>query len=255
MFPHLEKICRWVYFIGNARKIIVKYLKFNIVSALFASVLFCSCSQEHQAPPLEQMELTARFFKSIENKWSDAAIRQADKLLTMDRDASYITSLIAIQEANDTVLAAQNALDEGNISRSIEIIRAGRRKHSNNRTFSEVYPKISQLRNAQKLFRALQRAKNASAMRSARIAAKAGLSMNITPELEAFLIDYEVRGKKLAAREKAAAVAKEQAAREAALAAKAAEKRRKITEEKFSQETARKAAEGERVRKNNQFPQ
>ena len=79
--------------------------------------------------------------------------------------------------------------------------------------------------------------------------------MNITPELEKFLTDYEMRGMKLAEREKREAAARELAARETALAAQVAEKERKISEEKFSQETARKAAEGERVRKDNQFPQ
>lgn len=233
----------------------MKHLNFNIIVLLLAAMLFCSCKKEHQVPPLEQMELTARFFKSVESSRPEIAIRQADKLLALDPDASYITSLLSIQEANDTVAAAQKALNRQDISGAVEIIRAGRRKHSNNRTFSEVYPKISQLRNAQKLFRALARAKNASAMRSARIAAKAGLSMNITPELEKFLAEYEVRGTKLAAKEKAEAAAKELAAKEEALKAQTAEKERRISEKKFSQETARKAAEGERARKDNQFPQ
>ena len=233
----------------------MKYFSFNILSVLLAAMAFCGCKKEHQVPPLEQMELTARFFNSIKNRHPEVAVRQANKLLMLDPDASYITSLIAIQEANDTILAAQKALDKRDINRALEIIRAGRSKYADNRTFSEVYPKISQLRNAQKLFRSMARAKNASAMRSARIAAKAGLSMNITPELEKFLTDYEMRGMKLAEREKREAAARELAARETALAAQVAEKERKISEEKFSQETARKAAEGERVRKDNQFPQ
>ena len=233
----------------------MKYFSFNILSVLLAAMAFCGCKKEHQVPPLEQMELTARFFNSIKNRHPEVAVRQANKLLVLDPDASYITSLIAIQEANDTILAAQKALDKRDINRALEIIRAGRSKYADNRTFSEVYPKISQLRNAQKLFRSMARAKNASAMRSARIAAKAGLSMNITPELEKFLTDYEMRGMKLAEREKREAAARELAARETALAAQVAEKERKISEEKFSQETARKAAEGERVRKDNQFPQ
>ena len=233
----------------------MKYLNFNIATAVLTAILFCACDKPHQAPPLEQMELTARFFKSIENKRSDAAVRQAQKLLSLDPDATYITNFIAIQEANDTIAAAQNALDRGDINKAVEIIRSGRRKHTENQTFSEVYPKVFQLRNARKLFKAMQRAKNASAMRGARIAAKAGLSMNITPELEKFLNAYETRGAKLAAAEKAQATAKEQAAKAAAKAAKAAEKKRKISEEKFSQETARKAAEGERLRQSNKFPQ
>ena len=232
----------------------MKYWKLNIWTALLAAITFCGCNEEHQPPPLEQMELTARFFQSVENQRADAAIRQAEKLLSLDPDASYIKNLIAIQQANDTITAAQQALNRNDVQRAVEIIRAGRRKHTGNRTFSEVYPKVSQLRNAQKLFTALKRAKNASAMRGARIAAKAGLSMNITPELEKFLSDYELRGTKLAAAEKAQAAAKERAAKAAAQAAKVAEQKRKLSEKKFSQETARKAAEGERLRKDNKFP-
>ncbi len=238
----------------KTRKYIVNCFKFNIWAALLAAMIFCGCNEEHQAPPLEQMELTARFFNSVENQRADTAIRQAEKLLSLDPDASYIKNLIAIQQANDTIAAAQQALNGNDVQRAVEIIRAGRRKHSTNRTFSEVYPKVSQLRNAKKLFAALNKARNASAMRGARIAAKAGLSMNITPELEKFLSDYEARGTKLAAIEKAQAAAKERAAKAAAQAAKDAEQKRKISEKKFSQETASKAAEGERLRKNSKFP-
>ena len=233
----------------------MKYLRFDILSAVLLAVVFAGCSEPHQEPPLEQMELTARFFKSIENRRSDTAIRQAQKLLSLAPDASYIHSLISIQEANDTIVAAQNALDRGDIDQAVEIVRAGRRKHADNATFTEVYPKISQLRNAKKLFAALSRAKNASAMRGARIAAKAGLSMNLTPELEKFLLDYEARGTKLAAKEKADAAAKEKAAKKAAAVAKADEQKRRISEKKFSQETAKKSAEGERLRRDNKFPQ
>ena len=233
----------------------MKYLNLNILGVMLAGLFFAGCNEPHKAPPLEQMELTARFFNSIRNRRSDAAIRQANKLIALDPDASYISSLISIQEANDTIADAQKALNKGDINKTIEIVRAGRRKHADNATFAEVYPKVSQLRNAQKLFLAMSRAKNASAMRGARIAAKAGLSMNLTPELEKFLIEYEARGTKLAAKEKADAAAKELAAKKAAAKAAADEKQRKISEKKFSHETAEKSAEGERLRRDNKFPQ
>lgn len=233
----------------------MKYLNLNILGAILAGLFFAGCNEPHKAPPLEQMELTARFFNSIRNRRSDAAIRQANKLLAIDPDATYISNFIAIQEANDTIAEAQKALNNGDINKTVEIVRAGRRKHADNITFAEVYPKVSQLRNAKKLFQALSRAKNASAMRGARIAAKAGLSMNLTPELEKFLLEYEARGTKLAAKEKADAAAKERAAKRAAAKAAADEKQRKISEQKFSQETAKKSAEGERLRQNSKFPQ
>ena len=53
------------------------------------------------------------------------------------------------------------------------------------------YPKLVQLRNAEKLLIAMKNAKNASAMRGARIAARAGLSRNLTPQLRKYLQEYE----------------------------------------------------------------
>ena len=79
--------------------------------------------------------------------------------------------------------------------------------------------------------------------------------MNLTPELEKYLSDYELRGAALAAREKAMVMAAERAAREAALKAKVDEKKRQANEARFVRETAEKTAEGERLRRENRFPE
>ncbi|MBE6391012.1 MAG: hypothetical protein E7042_02265 [Lentisphaerae bacterium] len=232
----------------------MKNLFFNITAALMIAAIVSGCGDSHPAPPLEQMELTARFFRSIENKQNDTAIRQARKLKTLDPDAAYIDELIVIQESNDTVIEIQKMINHGNISRALQLIRKVRRKYSNNRTFNEVYPKISQLRNAERIFRGLKRAKSSSAMRSARIAAQAGLSLNMTPELERFLADYELRGAAVAAKEKADILAAERAAQEAVIKSRLEDARRKVAEKKFEKETAKKSAEGERLRQRSQFP-
>ena len=233
----------------------MKYLMCKIFAALLIAGIISGCGEPHRPPPMEHIELTARFFRSVENGQSETAIRQAKKIQALVPDSNYISTLVAIQEANDTIAAAQNALERSDITLALQIIRAGRRKHSSNRTFGEVYPKINQLRNAKKLFRALVRAKNSSAMRSAQTAARVGLSMNMTPELKQFLAEYESRGSAAAAKEKAAVLAAERAARKAALQAKIEEEKRKAAEKQFVQEVNRKSAEGERLRRNNQFPQ
>lgn len=227
---------------------------YNMVCFAIAAVL-CGCSEPHRTPPLEQMELTARFFRNVQANRSEQAIRQGKKLQMLMPDSSYISSLVALQEANDTIALVQEKIERGQINDALALIREGRRKHSGNRTFSQGYPKVFQLRNAEKLFRALPRAKNSSSMRGARIALRSGLSLNLTPELEKYLSDYELRGAALAAREKARVMAAERAAREAALKAKVDEKKRQANEARFVRETAEKTAEGERLRRENRFPE
>ena len=242
------------YLKGKQWRIDVKSLFTYIFTGVMMLVLCSGCGNEHPAPPLEQMELTARFFRSIENKQNEVAVRQARKLQTLLPDAADIDQLTVILESNDTVIEIQRLIDKGNIVQALKLIREVRRKHRSNRTFNDVYPKISQLRTAERIFRGLKRAKSSSAMRSARIAAQAGLSLNMTPELERFLNDYELRGAAIAAKEKADILAAERAAQEAAIKSRLEDAKRKAAEKKFARETAEKSAEGERLRQNNQFP-
>lgn len=232
-------------------KNLTAYTLCTILALLFVS----GCGDNHQPPPLDQMELTARFIRSVENGNTETAVRQGKKLLTLSPDAFYLAELIEIQEANDTVAEIQKLVNQGKIDQALQAVRNARRKYRTNRTFSEVYPQVSQLRNVSKIFRSLKRAKSSSAMRSARIAAQSGLSLNMTPELEKFLADYELRGAAVSARERADILAAERAAQEAALKIKQEETRRRAAEKKFEQETAKKSAEGERLRQKNQFPE
>ncbi|MBR7107393.1 MAG: hypothetical protein IKC89_03150 [Lentisphaeria bacterium] len=230
--------------------------KFGVYSIVcLTAAVFCGCGKPHRTPPLERMELAAKFFRNIEENRSEQVIRQGRKLQMLMPDSTYISSLVALQEANYSIGEAQKEIERGQINKALEIIREGRRKHSGNRTFSQVYLKVFQLRNAEKLFRAMPRAKNSSGMRGARIALRSGLSLNITPELKKYLSDYELQGAALAAREKARTMAAERAARDAALKAKAEERKRKDKEARFARETAKKAAEGERLRRENRFPE
>lgn len=229
-------------------------LLINILPAFALIAFLTGCGEEHQTPPLEHMELTARFIDSIANGRSEVAIRQGRKLQAIDPDAHYISELTSIQETNDTVAAIQKSVENGKIDEALQSVRAARKKHRNNRTINEIYPKISQLRNAEKLFRSLKKARSSSAMRSARIAVQSGLSLNMTPELNSFLVTYEQRGNAVAAKEKADILAAEQAAKKAARQSKIEEAERRAAEKKFEKETAEKSAEGVRLRQESQFP-
>lgn len=219
-----------------------------ILSALLLSAAGCS-KRKHRQPPLERADLTVRFFKSIREKKSDLAVRQGRQLIAIDPSAEYIRDLISLQQSNDTIISAQKMVDQGKISDALKLVRENSKKYSDNHTLSDAYSRLLQLRNAERLLRAMSRARNSSSMRGARIAARAGLSLNMTPQLERFIVEYEKRETALAAQEKAQTRKAERAAKLAAEQAKLEDVKRKAEDKKFAAESAKKIAEGERVSK------
>ena len=219
-----------------------------ILSALLLSAAGCS-KRKHRQPPLERADLTVRFFKSIREKKSDLAVRQGRQLIAIDPSAEYIRDLISLQQSNDTIISAQKMVDQGKISDALKLVRENSKKYSDNHTLTDAYSRLLQLRNAERLLRAMSRARNSSSMRGARIAARAGLSLNMTPQLERFIVEYEKRETALAAQEKAQTRKAERAAKLAAEQAKLEDVKRKAEDKKFAAESAKKIAEGERVSK------
>ena len=219
-----------------------------ILSALLLSAAGCS-KRKHRKPPLERADLTVRFFKSIREKKSDLAVRQGRQLIAIDPSAEYIRDLISLQQSNDTIISAQKMVDQGKISDALKLVRENSKKYSDNHTLTDAYSRLLQLRNAERLLRAMSRARNSSSMRGARIAARAGLSLNMTPQLERFIVEYEKRETALAAQEKAQTRKAEKAAKLAAEQAKLEDVKRKAEDKKFAAESAKKIAEGERVSK------
>ena len=219
---------------------------FLLTGALFAAA---GCSRrDHTPPPVERTALAVRFFNSIERRDSAAAVRQGRKLHALN-GREYILRLISIHESNETVRDAQNKLQAGRINDSLAIISAAAKKYPHNLTLKSTYPKLVQLRNAEKLLSAMEEATNASSMRGARIAARAGLSKNITPEFSAYLKNYEAREKAVAEKEKQTTEANLQAAKSAAEQARRADARRQEENARFMQETAKKTEAGEKMRK------
>ena len=214
--------------------------------ALLLSLAGCA-KRKHRKPPLERADLTVRFFKSIREKNSELAVRQGKQLLALDPSADHIRHLISLQQSNDAIVSAQKMIDQGKINDALKLVRENSAKHSDNHTLTEAYSRLLQLRNAERLLRAMHRARNSSSMRGARIAARAGLSLNMTPKLENFLTAYEKRESALAAQEKAMTRKAEEAAKLAAEQAKLEDIKRKAEDKKFAAESAKKIAEGERV--------
>ena len=209
---------------------------------------WCGCKKPHPKPPTERLALTARFFRSIASSDSAAAVRQGRKLYALAPEQDYILRLISIQESNDAVANAQNLIRQGRINEALPIVAAAVKQYPHNRMLVSSYPKISQLRNAEKLLSAMNRAKNGAAMRGARIAARAGLSRNITPELQNFLDEYRKKENATTRAERAQALAAGKLADADARKAAEAEKLRAADEKIFQHATAEKSAKGERAR-------
>ncbi len=208
----------------------------------------CGCKKPHPKPPTERVALTVRFFRSISSGDSAAAVRQGRKLYALAPEQDYILRLISIQESNDAVDNAQKLIRQGRINEALPVVAAAVKQYPHNRMLVSSYPQIIQLRNAEKLLAAMARAKNASAMRGARIAAQAGLSRNITPELRNFIDDYRKKENAATEAERAKALAAEKLADADARKAAEAAKLRAADEKIFQRTTAEKSADGERAR-------
>lgn len=209
---------------------------------------WCGCSKPHQEPPTERLALTVRFFRSIASRDSAAAVRQGRKLYALAPDQDYILRLINVQESNDAVDNAQKLIRQGRINEALPIVAAAVKQYPHNRMLVSSYPKIIQLRNAEKLLAAMERAKSASAMRGARIAARAGLSRNMTPALQKHLDEYRKKENAATEAERKQTLATEKLADSDARRAAEAAKLRAADDKIFQKSAAEKSAAGERAR-------
>ena len=225
------------------RKILTSLLALPLLAAV-------GCQKPRsKTPPIGRLALTVRFFQSIAAKDTNAAVRQGEKLYAADPKQEYILQLVSIQESNETVAQAQKLIRTGKIAQALPLVTEAIKQYPNNRMLAASYPKISQLRNAEKLFIAMKNARNASAMRGARVAARAGLSRNLTPALEKYLDAYERREQLVGKREQETIEKAGKRAENDAKAVKAADTKRAESDRKFQQSTSQKTAEGERVRR------
>lgn len=223
---------------------------FTIVALAALSIGGIGCSRRpHSAPPTERLALTIRFFRSVQSGDSAAAARQGRKLYMLDTRQDYILHLVSVQESNEAVGEARKLLLKGRINEALPIVSRAIRQYPDNRTLVSTYPKLVQLRNAEKLLKAMRDARQSSAMRGARIAARVGLSRNLTPAFNSYLEAYEKRERQVAERERKTIEKADQKATVDAKAALDADRKRAEADAQFQQNTSAKAAEGERVRK------
>lgn len=223
----------------------------NYLTSLLALPLLVAvgCQRARSKPPTGKLALTVRFFQSIAAKDTNAAVRQGEKLYAADPRQDYILQLVSIQESNETVANAQKLIRAGRITQALPVVTEAIKQYPNNRMLAASYPKIAQLRSAEKLLIAMKNARTASAMRGARVAARAGLSRNLTPVLTKYLEAYEKREQLVAKQEQESLEKAGKRAETDAKAVKAADDKRAEADRQFQQSTSKKTAEGERIRR------
>ena len=218
----------------------LKTLNLTEMPAVFLPVLLvfclCGCGEEAPPPPTEKAELVTRFFTSISNNDVNSAMRQGVKLRSLDKHNESIIRLVEIQQCNAYIEEAQKKLNSGNIDGAISVLRKGVQLNPENVALREMLPRVRQLKNAKKLIRGMKTASTSIAMRSALTAAKIGLSLNMTPALQAYMVQYEKRITAAEVKEQAEAEAKEKARQEKAAREKA--EREKAEREKAAREKA-----------------
>ena len=169
-----------------------------LISAGAAAVAALAGCSEHEAPPLERLELVSRFFDNVRKHDFETAAAQGRKLYAMDRKNDFLLHLITIHESNAYLRNAQKELNSGNVDNALRILEEGSRKYPENRTLRTYCTRVSQLRNAKALIAAMENARGEAAMSASLTAAETGLGANVSPKLSKYFKDYEKRIKKAA---------------------------------------------------------
>lgn len=225
--------------------------KFCTYFFIISLLIICGCEQKaHTPPPVEHVALVVRFFDSIEQKDSSAAVAQGKLIFQLDRSRNYISTLIGIQESNNAIAEAQRFLDAGETKEALAAINDALKIYPDNDVLRKSKVKLEQLVNADRMLIAMARARSSAAMCDARETAETGLSENRTPALIAYLAEYEKIEKAVAMREEKNTQESLEAATAAAEKAKAEDAKREAEYEKFMQETADMSEEGDQMRQN-----
>ena len=224
---------------------------FVLITLLSITVaLLCGCeNKKHTPPPVERVALVVRFFNSMKNKDSAAAVRQGQNIYSIDRSQNNVRTLVHLQESNEAIVEAQKFIDNSNINAAIGVVVKTLALYPQNNTLENARSKLRQLRNAEHLLAAMQKARTSSAMSSARSAAETGLSQNITPQLQKYFEDYKLLEAKQSEYERKHTVDSLEAASAAAEKAKAEDAAREAENIRFMQQMTQKTAIGEKMRK------
>jgi len=192
--------------------------------------------------------MVVRFFNSMEKGESGTAVRQGEKLLALNPGRTHIQTLISIQESNEAIRNAQRHLDRRRINTALQKINDALKTYPDNDVLRRSRIKLTELTNAEKYFREMDRAKTASAMNEARETIESGLSNNHTPKLREYLLACEDIEKGLALKEQQNTQASLEAASAAAEKAKAEDAAREAENIRFMEDMAKMTDAGEKMR-------
>lgn len=176
------------------------------LAAFIMAAALAGCSDDHQPPPLEQLELVSRFFDSVKNKRFDDAARQGRKLYEMDRNNEFLLHLITIHESNTYLANAQKELNSGDADAALRELNAGLAKYPENSTLNKYRNKIGELRNIKHRIAEMEHAKGEARMRKALSDAQKDVEKTLgkktPPKLKKYFADYEKKIRKAALEEK-----------------------------------------------------
>ena len=160
--------------------------------ALLCLILCAGCKPETPPPPpVEQNDLTVRFFRSLRTEPGEAAALQGQKLYALEKRNYFLLHLIAVQQANQCTRAAQGHLNRGRLDLALREIQKGLSRFPDNQELLKHLARLNKLRHAEKLFMAMKSAPNPAAMNSALLAARNGLSGIDSPSLNACFLKYQ----------------------------------------------------------------
>lgn len=165
----------------------------SMLIALCAALMLTGCEKPHPAPPVATAELMLRFFASMRKGDHATAVQQGIKLYAVDNSQESVIRLVMLEQANQYVEEAQKALNEGNLSGALEVLRKGMKQYPDNSALPQHYRRVRQLRNVRALLDAMAKAKNSASMSASLTAARIGLAANTTPELAEYFKQYEKR--------------------------------------------------------------
>ena len=222
---------------------------FCIVSTLLA--VTAGCEKPHRKANFENLELTADFFASAEQRDAATAARRAERLQIISRDTAGLENIVAVLQSSEALKAADKLLQKNDVYGAAARIVAELKKYPDNQLLQQAHLQLTQLGNVNLYFQAMYAARRRGelAMRDALKAAETGTEKIRTPKLDKFFAEYGAEIRKLQAEGHQGSRDRERSAEREKLQAKIDEENLRSENIAFDSEVEKLIAEGEKASK------
>jgi len=216
---------------------------------LLAAFLITGCEKKRVAdPPTARAELTTRLYDALQDKRYEEALAIIDKLLASDPDDVDLLEMQIRVTANMHTVQIQQAVDDGDLDKALQLLREARKKHPAIRQFLDMEEEITALTELRDAAGTLANAKTIPELRKALETIRLMDISGQYPQAVALQKDIAKRQQDLKnmiaaeAKAKAEAEARARAAAEAKAKAEAEAKARAEAEARAAAEAQAKAA-------------